>query len=89
MKTGLKVFAGMLAGAGVGLLAGVLMAPDKGIKTRRKIRKELADFEKEIEKAANKKVGEVKKEFSTKANEYKEEGKKILKKVPEVLDKLS
>ena len=89
MKTGFKVFAGMLAGAGIGLLAGVLMAPDSGTKTRRKIRKELAAFEKEIEKAANRKVGEVKKEFTAKANGYKEEGKKILKKVPEVLDKLS
>ncbi len=77
MKTGFKVFAGMLAGAGIGLLAGVLMAPDSGTKTRRKIRKELAAFEKEIEKAANKKVGEVKKEFTTKANEYKEEGRKM------------
>ena len=89
MKTGLKVFAGVLAGAGIGLLTGVLMAPDSGRKTRKKIRKELADFEKEIEKAATKRVGEVKKEFTTKANEYKEEGKKLLKKVPEVLDKLS
>ena len=88
MKTGVKELARILAGAGLGVLAVVLMAPDSGKKTRKKLRKDFVEFEKEIEKAANKRVGEVKKELSARAKEYSEEGRKFLKKVPEVIDKI-
>ncbi len=35
-----KTILGILGGAAVGAIAGVLFAPDKGYKTRRKIKKE-------------------------------------------------
>ena len=37
MTTSQKVLAAVLAGAAAGLIAGILVAPDKGSETRRKI----------------------------------------------------
>jgi len=86
MKNGAKIFLGILAGVGIGVVGGILMAPDSGKKTRKKIKKELTQFEKEIDKVASQRVGEVKKELSSKVNEYKKQGEKILQKIP-LMDK--
>lgn len=40
MNTTVKVLSGFLAGATVGAIAGVLLAPDKGSNTRKKIQDE-------------------------------------------------
>jgi len=39
-----KVFLGVLAGAAAGALAGILFAPDKGAKTRKKITRKGEDY---------------------------------------------
>lgn len=43
MSTG-KILLGVLAGAAVGALVGILMAPDKGTATRKKIMKKGEDY---------------------------------------------
>jgi gas vesicle protein len=40
MTTTAKVLTGFLAGAAIGTITGILIAPDKGINTRRKIKEE-------------------------------------------------
>lgn len=47
MKSG-KVLLGVLAGAAVGALVGVLFAPDKGSKTRKKILNKGEDYTEEL-----------------------------------------
>jgi gas vesicle protein len=47
MKSG-KVLLGVLAGAAIGALVGVLFAPDKGSKTRKKILNKGEDYTDEL-----------------------------------------
>ena len=39
-----KIITGLLIGAGVGVVLGILFAPDKGVDTRKKISKKSADL---------------------------------------------
>ncbi|MBL7876013.1 MAG: YtxH domain-containing protein [Cyclobacteriaceae bacterium] len=63
MNTAGKVMVGVLAGAAVGLLTGVLIAPDSGKKTREKLigkskdlRNKVTDSLDEVKMAYNRKV---------------------------------
>jgi len=72
-KTSLKVAGGILAGAAAGAIAGILMAPDSGKNTRKKIAvksKEVANTTK------NKVVGSVKKAVSAGKKKLGMTGKK-------------
>ena len=60
-KTSLKVAGGILAGAAAGAIAGILMAPDSGKNTRKKI---VVKSKEAASKAKNKVVGSVKKAVS-------------------------
>lgn len=44
-----NTFYGIVAGAAIGAIFGVLYAPDKGVKTRRKISKKVKETKEEIE----------------------------------------
>lgn len=48
MNTTVKVLGGFLAGAAVGTIAGILLAPDKGSNTRKKIHDESKRLSEEI-----------------------------------------
>jgi gas vesicle protein len=48
MNTAMKVLSGFLGGAVVGTIAGILMAPDRGSNTRRKIKDESKRLSHEI-----------------------------------------
>jgi gas vesicle protein len=50
MKSGIKVLAAFLAGAAAGATIGLLLAPDKGSETRKKIKEKISDLS---EKAKN------------------------------------
>ena len=52
MKTS-RVVLGVLAGAAVGALVGILFAPDKGSNTRRKIAKKGEDFVEDLKTRAS------------------------------------
>jgi gas vesicle protein len=55
-NTGLKVAGGILAGAAAGAIAGILMAPDSGKNTRKKI----TDKSKKVTADVKSKVTEIK-----------------------------
>lgn len=63
MKSG-KVALGVLAGLAAGAVLGILFAPDKGVKTRKKISGGAKDIKDKVKKAA--------KELSKKAEEMKD-----------------
>lgn len=45
-----KLFLGLVAGAAVGVTAGVLLAPNKGRKTRKKLKKEASTIKEDLKK---------------------------------------
>jgi gas vesicle protein len=52
-----KVFLGVLAGVAVGAVLGILFAPDKGSKTRRRISQKKDDYVDELENKFNDFIG--------------------------------
>jgi len=62
MSTG-KIVLGVLAGAAVGALVGVLFAPDKGSETRRKIAKKGEDLTDDLKDKFNEFIDSVTEKF--------------------------
>lgn len=69
-----KALLGFLGGVAAGALLGVLYAPDKGAKTRKKIKKKGADY---TEDAKNK-AADLLESFSEKYESLKAEGKELM-----------
>ncbi len=59
----------LLAGVSLGALAGILLAPDKGEKTREKIAKKAGDVKQDFDE----KSAELKKDFAKKSAELRKE----------------
>ncbi|MFO8068069.1 MAG: YtxH domain-containing protein [Bacteroidales bacterium] len=59
MKNGVNVLLGFAAGAVAGAIAGVLLAPDKGSKTRKDISEKVKSVSDGISETFSKKVGEI------------------------------
>ncbi len=53
MSNNSKIFLGIITAAAVGAVIGLLMAPDKGSDTRKRVTKSLGDLADEIVKAAS------------------------------------
>jgi len=79
MKDELKMFAGFFLGAAAGVLTGILLAPDSGKRTRRKILREVQDWEEDIGYAAAKKLKKAKRDLNDKVEDFAEKGKEKLK----------
>lgn len=60
----LKFVGGLLLGAALGTAAGVLIAPEKGERTRRKIKKEVEKKKRDIEKNINSQFDDLKKDIN-------------------------
>ncbi len=58
-----KVLLGVLAGVAVGATLGILLAPDKGSVTRKKISEKGDDYAEELEEKFNEFIGAVTKKF--------------------------
>ncbi len=81
MNGALRFLAGVIVGAMAGAVAGVLLAPDSGKKTLKKLSKEADKFKDELVKASQDKFGKFTKELNEKVGEYAEIAKeKILNK---------
>ena len=52
----MRVISGIILGALAGIATGVFMAPDKGIKTRKRFSKDSAKVSKDFEKSLHKNV---------------------------------
>jgi gas vesicle protein len=71
-----KTMLGFLAGAAVGALAGILLAPDKGSETRKKIASKAGDIKDSVKGTVNEFADKVKETYSSvkgSAQELKEE----------------
>lgn len=63
MKADSKVLLGLLAGAAIGAIAGILFAPDKGSETRKKISRNTADMGDQLKNSFNDFVDTVKDKY--------------------------
>jgi len=88
MKTG-KVILVTLASIAIGATMGVLLAPDKGALTRKKITKKGKDYEKGFEKKFNKFIDGVSKKYKSIKEEVTENAENGMHKVEEVISKVS
>ena len=73
-----KTIAGILLGVAAGAVAGILLAPDKGTETRRKVAEKSADLAESIKGNYKKYEKEASEKFSSakgKVNEYATEAK--------------
>ena len=73
-----KTLLGFLAGAAVGALAGILLAPDKGSETRRKITKKTGDLGDSLKGSFNDFVDGIKESYSSvksEAEDVEEKGR--------------
>ncbi|WP_333598998.1 YtxH domain-containing protein [Flavobacterium sp.] len=70
----------LLAGAAVGLGLGILFAPDKGSKTREKIKDGFDDLKDEVKTKFNSMEGEAKEKFSKSKDELKDTIDELLSK---------
>ncbi len=77
-----NVLAGILLGAAVGLLAGVLVAPDKGKNTRKRIKRKAEDLGESLKDTYGKYKDDLKEGY----NKYKKE---FQKKKDEIVDNLT
>lgn len=69
MKADSKVLLGLLAGAAIGAIAGILFAPDKGSETRKKIAKNTSDMGDHLKSSFNDFVDTVKDKYRHAKNE--------------------
>lgn len=69
MKADSKVVLGLLAGAAIGAIAGILFAPDKGSETRKKIGKTTSDMGDHLKSSFNDFVDSVKDKYRHAKNE--------------------
>lgn len=76
MKADSKVLLGLLAGAAIGAIAGILFAPDKGTETRKKIAKNTSDLGENLKNSFNDFVDTVKDKYRNAKNEAEEVAEK-------------
>lgn len=67
-----KVVLGILGGVAVGALLGVLFAPEKGSKTRKKIADKSADYAEELKSQIDALIGTIQKKYDTATEEGKD-----------------
>ena len=76
MKADSKVLLGLLAGAAIGAIAGILFAPDKGSETRKKIAKNTNEMGETLKSSFNDFVDSVKDKYRHAKNGVEEVAEK-------------
>lgn len=72
MKVDSKVLLGLLAGAAIGAIAGILFAPDKGSETRKKIKESTSDLGDQLKDSFNDFVDNMKDKYQNAKEEVEE-----------------
>ncbi|MEM6843109.1 MAG: YtxH domain-containing protein [Bacteroidota bacterium] len=75
----MRLLSGIIAGALAGIAAGVLMAPDKGDNTRKRISKEGGRVRGDVEKSVNEGIYNLLDSVSQAIDEYSKRSQKSLK----------
>jgi len=78
-----KFLFGFIAGVAAGAVAGILLAPDKGSETRRKVAEKAKKFKEDLEKEISGKVDDLKEYVDDTVAEMKSKISKAGKKVEE------
>ena len=76
MKADSKVLLGLLAGAAIGAIAGILFAPEKGSETRKKISKNTSDMGDQLKHTFNDLVDTVKDKYRNAKDEVEDVAEK-------------
>ena len=75
----MRLLSGIIAGALAGIAAGVLMAPEKGDKTRKRLNKEGTRFRGDVEKSLNEGIYNLLDSVSSAIDDYSKRSQKSLK----------
>lgn len=78
MNTKTKVIGGFLLGTAIGAATGLLLAPNSGRKTRKKIKKESKRMANDVISKANESLQTAKKAFDQKLDAYMMKGKSVV-----------
>ncbi len=89
MKVDSKVLLGLLAGAAIGAIAGILFAPDKGSETRKKIAKNTNEFGENLKDSFNDFVDSVKEKYRHAKSEVEDVAEKAATKYNQAKNTLS
>lgn len=76
----MKLLPGIIVGAFAGVVAGILMAPESGENTRKKLAKEGNNFKEDFEGSLNKSIDTFLSTISEAVDEYSKQSKQSLKK---------
>ncbi len=82
----LRFIGGLLLGATVGVVAGLLVAPRSGKRTQKKWLKDSERFKKGLEKDLDKRIVNVKKEINTKLDDYSKTGENLVNNLKESIN---
>ncbi|MBS1749189.1 MAG: YtxH domain-containing protein [Bacteroidetes bacterium] len=89
MKADSKVLLGLLAGAAIGAIAGILFAPDKGSETRKKIAKNTNEIGENLKSSFNDFVDSVKEKYRHAKNEVEDVAEKSVSKYNQAKNAMS
>lgn len=86
MKSSSKFLIGFIAGAAAGAIAGILLAPDKGSETRKKVAEKAKKLKTDFEKGFSGQVDDLKEYFRNSVDPTKAKTKKEGKKSGKTAD---
>lgn len=75
----MRLLSGIIAGALAGIAAGILMAPEKGDATRKRLNKEGTRFRTDVEKSVNEGIYNLLDSVSHAIDDYSKKSQKSLK----------
>ena len=78
MNTKAKVLGGILLGAGLGIVTGILVAPRSGKKTRKMILKRSKDWSDDMKDKANAQINGVKETYNHKLSQITKKGHSLV-----------
>lgn len=78
MNSTTKIIGGFLAGAMLGVAAGLLMAPESGKRTRKRILNKSRELTDEVAKTVNKGLDTVKSSYNQKVDQFANAGKSTI-----------